>query len=81
MNDIVRIVDRQTLKEITTFGDGRPPAGPVLRRTQHRDRLEGNLYTTETWEGKRLQKFIYKGMGPVIKQNQGVVWPGTNATK
>jgi len=42
---------------------------------------KGNIYTTETWEGKRLQKFVYKGMAPVTKKNQGVIWPGTNATK
>jgi len=36
---------------------------------------KGNLYTTETYEGKRLQKFVYKGLAPVAKMNQGVVWP------
>ncbi len=35
---------------------------------------KGNIYTTETYEGKRLQKFAYKSMGPV-SANQGVVWP------
>jgi len=36
---------------------------------------KGNIYTTETYEGKRVQKFSYKGLGPVTKENQGVVWP------
>jgi mannonate dehydratase len=27
-----------------------------------------------TYEGKRLQKFVYKGLGPV-KQDQGTLWP------
>ena len=36
---------------------------------------KGNLYTTETYEGKRLQKFVYKGMGAVRAGDQGVVWP------
>ena len=31
----------------------------------------GNIYTTETYEGKRVQKFVYKGMGPVTKKDQG----------
>jgi hypothetical protein len=35
---------------------------------------KGNLYTTETYEGKRLQKFVYKGMRQV-RRTQGVVWP------
>ena len=36
---------------------------------------KGNLYTTETYAGKRLQKFVYKGLAPVTKPNQGTVWP------
>jgi hypothetical protein len=36
---------------------------------------KGNVYTTETWEGKRLQKFVYKGIGNVMATNQGVLWP------
>ena len=40
---------------------------------------KGNVYTTETYEGKRVQKFTYKGLGPVDKENQGSVWPRTNS--
>ncbi len=36
---------------------------------------KGNIYTTETYEGKRLQRFVYKGLGPVTKPDQGTVWP------
>ena len=35
----------------------------------------GNNYPTETYEGKRLQKFVYKGIRRVTARNQGVVWP------
>jgi hypothetical protein len=35
----------------------------------------GNVYTTETYEGKRLQKFVFKGLGPVTSQDQGTLWP------
>ena len=38
---------------------------------------KGNVYTTETWEGKRLQKFVYKGLAPVTTMHQGTVWPRT----
>lgn len=34
---------------------------------------KGNIYTTATYEGKRLQPFVYKGMGTVARE-QGVVW-------
>jgi hypothetical protein len=36
---------------------------------------KGNLYTTETYEGRRLQKFVYKGIAPVTTMDQGTVWP------
>jgi len=38
---------------------------------------KGNLYTTETYEGKRVQKFVYKGIGTVASASQGVLWPHT----
>ena len=37
---------------------------------------QGNIYTTETWEGKRVQKFVNKGVAPVTTMHQGTVWPG-----
>ncbi len=81
MNDIVRIVDRQTLEELTSFGDGGRQPGQFYGVHSIATDSKGNIYTTETWEGKRLQRFVFKGMAPVTKKNQGVVWPGTNATK
>jgi hypothetical protein len=36
---------------------------------------KGNIYTTETWEGKRLQKFVFKGIGRVPSRHQGTIWP------
>ncbi|MGH8168521.1 MAG: hypothetical protein ACREQ1_14870, partial [Woeseiaceae bacterium] len=36
---------------------------------------KGNIYTVETYEGKRLQKFVFKGMAPVSTPNQGTPWP------
>ena len=36
---------------------------------------DGNIYTTETYEGKRVQKFVYMGLGPVTAENQGAPWP------
>ncbi len=44
-------------------------------RSENSSDSKGNIYTTETYEGKRLQKFVYKGIGPVRKGNQGVVLP------
>ena len=36
---------------------------------------KGNIYVTETYRGQRVQKFVYKGLAPVTKTDQGVVWP------
>jgi len=36
---------------------------------------KGNIYTTETYRGQRVQKFVYKGLAPVTSKDQGVVWP------
>ena len=33
----------------------------------------GNLFTTETYEGKRVQKFVYRGLRKVAKE-QGGAW-------
>ena len=37
----------------------------------------GNIYTTETWEGKRLQKFVNRGMAPVTTMHRGTAWPAS----
>ena len=80
VNEKVKIVDRQTLQELTTFGDGGRQPGQFYGVHSIAIDSKGNLYTTETYEGKRLQKFVYKGLANVTKENQGVVWP-TRATQ
>jgi DNA-binding beta-propeller fold protein YncE len=74
VNEKVKVIDRQTLQELTTFGDGGRQPGQFYGVHSIAIDSKGNLYTTETYEGKRLQKFVYKGMASV-KDVQGVVWP------
>jgi len=74
-NEKVRIVDRASLTEVTNFGDGGRQPGQFFGVHSIASDSKGNVYTTETYEGKRLQKFVYKGMGPVAKKDQGVTWP------
>jgi DNA-binding beta-propeller fold protein YncE len=81
MNDVVRIIDRQTLQEVSRFGDGGRQPGQFYGVHSIAIDSKGNLYTTETWEGKRLQKFVYKGLAPVTAPGQGVVWPRANSTR
>ena len=77
VNQRIHIIDRVNLQHLTSFGDGGRQPGQFFGAHSVTVDSEGNLYTTETYEGKRIQKFVYKGMGPVTTQNQGVVWPDT----
>ena len=74
-NEHVRIIVRETLEEITSFGDGGRQPGQFYGVHSIATDSKGNLYTTETYEGKRVQKFVYKGIGTVPRGYQGVLWP------
>ena len=74
-NERVHILLRDSLEELTNFGDGGRQPGQFYAVHSIATDSKGNLYTTETYEGKRLQKFVYKGVGPVTKAVQGTVWP------
>jgi DNA-binding beta-propeller fold protein YncE len=77
VNEKVRVIDRQSLQELTTFGDGGRQPGQFYGVHSIAIDSKGNLYTTETYEGKRLQRFINKGVVPVKAKDQGTVWPAT----
>ncbi len=79
MNQRIEILDRQSLQLITSFGDGGRQPGEFFGVHSIAIDSKGNLFTTETWEGKRLQKFSYRGMGSVSSGHQGVRWPGAKS--
>jgi DNA-binding beta-propeller fold protein YncE len=74
-NERVRILQRDTLTELSAFGHGGRQPGEFYGVHSIAVDSKGNIYTTETFEGKRLQKFVYKGIGKVPAGDQGVVWP------
>jgi DNA-binding beta-propeller fold protein YncE len=74
VNEELRILRRDTLDVLTTFGDGGRQPGQFYGVHNIAVDSKGNLYTTETYTGARLQRFIYKGVGPVAR-HQGVPWP------
>jgi DNA-binding beta-propeller fold protein YncE len=74
-NERVRTVQRDTLTELSAFGHGGRQPGEFFGVHSIAVDSKGNIYTTETYEGKRLQKFVYKGIGKVPAGDQGVVWP------
>jgi DNA-binding beta-propeller fold protein YncE len=71
----IRVLRRDTLEELTSFGDGGRQPGQFYAVHSIAADSKGNLYTTETYEGKRVQKFSYKGLKTVSKKEQGTVWP------
>jgi DNA-binding beta-propeller fold protein YncE len=73
-NEHVYVIERKSLKVLTQFGSGGRQPGEFLGVHSIATDSKGNLYTTETYTGKRLQKFVYKGMGKV-PEKQGILWP------
>ena len=74
-NDRVHILDRQSLEVLTSFGEGGRQPGEFYGVHSIATDSKGNIYTTETWRGQRVQRFLYKGLAPVTSKDQGVVWP------
>jgi len=81
MNMRVHILDRQSLNELTSFGDGGRQPGQFYAVHNVATDSKGNLYTAETYEGKRVQKFNYKGVAATTAANKGVLWPSKAKAK
>ena len=71
--DVMR--PNQSLAELTNFGEGGHYPGQFYSMHSIAVDSKGNLYTTETYQGRRVQKFVYRGLAPVTKKEQGTVWP------
>ena len=77
VDEKISIVDRATLQVLTSFGDGGRQPGQFYGVHNLATDSRGNLYATETYNGARIQRFLYKGVAPVARQAQGVPWPKT----
>jgi DNA-binding beta-propeller fold protein YncE len=71
----VHVLDRRSLDVLTSFGTGGRQPGQFYAVHSIATDSRGNIYTAETYEGKRIQKFVFRGVGPVPAQDQGTVWP------
>jgi hypothetical protein len=74
VNEHINVLLRSTLEVLTTFGDGGRGPGEFFGCHNLATDSKGNLYVTETYTGARAQRFLFKGVGPVEKE-QGVPWP------
>ncbi len=74
VNEQIRIVRRDTLEVVASFGDGGRQPGQFFGVHNLATDSRGNLYTTETYTGARVQRFINTGIGGAAG-DQGVPWP------
>lgn len=79
LNERVYIIERASMEILTSFGDGGRQPGQFFGVHSIATDSQGNVYTTETYEGKRLQKFVYRGLEPIPAPEQGALWPQTAA--
>ena len=63
-NQQIWVLRRDTLAVVSAFGRAGHWAGQFYGAHNIAADSKGNLYITETYEGKRVQKFVYKGLGP-----------------
>jgi hypothetical protein len=72
----VYVMDRQSLEILYSFGDGGRQPGLFFAVHSIATDSQGNIFTTETYEGSRVQKFRYTGMGARPSQrDSGPAWP------
>jgi DNA-binding beta-propeller fold protein YncE len=61
----VWVLMRDSLEVVSSFGDGGRLPGLFYGVGSVAVDSKGNVYTGETYEGKRVQKFVFKGVGAV----------------
>ena len=62
-NQQVWVLRRDTLAVVSAFGHGGHWAGQFYGAHNSASDSKGNLFITESYEGKRVQKFLYRGLG------------------
>jgi DNA-binding beta-propeller fold protein YncE len=61
-NAVIRVYDRQTMQELYWFGGGGRQPGQFYAVHSIVTNSRGDIFTTETYRGQRVQKFTYRGM-------------------
>jgi len=73
----VHVVERDSLEVLYVIGEGGRQPGLFYGTHSIVTDSEGNFYTTETYEGKRVQKFVYQGLRPLNQLQSGPAWPAS----
>jgi hypothetical protein len=71
----VHVVHRDSLEVMYVIGEGGRQPGLFYGTHSIVSDSQGNFYTTETYEGKRVQKFAYQGLRPLPQLRSGPAWP------
>lgn len=72
----IYVIERESMEVLTSFGGGGRQPGQFYAPHSIASDSENNIYTTETYEGKRVQKFVYQGMRDTERGGHtGVPWP------
>ena len=69
-NQQIYVLDRQTLDVVSTFGGAGHWAGQFYGAHVLAVNSKGDLFIGETYEGKRLQKFKYTGLGQRLRRHR-----------
>ncbi len=67
MNEKVWILLRESLETTGSFGYGGHYGGAFDAAHSIATDSKGNIYVGETWESKRVQRFLFKGIGPASR--------------
>ena len=62
MNQRVVVLQRDTMEILTSFGRGGPYPGQMYALHSIATDSRGNVYTGETLHGRRVQRWLYRGM-------------------
>ena len=65
-NQQIWVLRRDTLDVVGAFGQAGHWAGQFYGAHVQAADSKGNLYIGETYEGKRVQKFVYRGLRPAV---------------
>ncbi len=71
----ISVIDRESMEVLYTFGQGGRQPGTFYAPHSIATDSQGNIFTTETYEGSRVQKFVNQGIRAVTVKERAPVWP------
>jgi len=76
-NEKIHVFDRASMKELYAFGGGGRTPGEFYAVHSIVTDSKGNIITTETYRGQRVQKFLYQGIVPLSQLTSAKIVGGS----